>query len=491
MKTSKLYVLDFAHREIRILHLTWFAFFLTFFLWFSYVPLKPLIINSFNITTDQWKALLILNIALTIPARVIIGLLADRFGPRVVYSILLASAGLMSIAFACAQTYEQLALIRFIMGFIGAGFVVGIKLIGEWFPPRHIGLAEGIYGGWGNFGSAAAAMLLPTFAVVAFGGENGWRYAICSAGVFSISYGVLFYIYARNTPESENNALRHQTNGLQFYSRKDFYMYVCINAPMYLALALMVLKLSPLGTRLLSQMAAITLCNLLLLLFVYQIFESYKACSRRLNARTEPHERLNFKQVAVLSMAYFVTFGSELAIVSILPVFFLDTFEGVSLEKAGILGSAFAFMNLIARPAGGLFSDNNGRRKALSLFIVGSAIGYFTMSQISADWPLALAVIAVMMCSFFVQAGEGAVFAAVPIINQRYTGKIAGIVGAYGNIGGVTLLTIYSFVDVSTFFILIGGISLGAFALLQFFEEPAGLSAEVTASRAMRSEYAG
>ena len=38
-------------------------------------------------------------------------------------------------------------------------------------------MAEGIYGGWGNFGSAAAAMSLPTVALL-FGGDNGWRYAV-------------------------------------------------------------------------------------------------------------------------------------------------------------------------------------------------------------------------------------------------------------------------------------------------------------------------
>jgi nitrate/nitrite transporter NarK len=31
------------------------------------------------------------------------------------------------------QSYEQLALFRFLSGFIGAGFVVGIRMISEWF----------------------------------------------------------------------------------------------------------------------------------------------------------------------------------------------------------------------------------------------------------------------------------------------------------------------------------------------------------------------
>ena len=33
----------------------------------------------------------------------------------------------------------------------------------------------------------------------------------------------------------------------------------------------------------------------------------------------------NGKQVAVLDLAYFITFGSELAVVSMLPLFFFET----------------------------------------------------------------------------------------------------------------------------------------------------------------------
>ena len=49
-----------------------------------------------------------------------------------------------------------------------------------------------------------------------------------------------------------------------------------------------------------------------------------------------------------------------------------------------------------------------------------------------------------MFTSFFVQAGEGATFALVPLIKRNVTGQIAGLVGAYGNVGAVTYLTILS-----------------------------------------------
>ena len=112
MSTSRLNLLDFSNPSIRTLHLTWFAFFLSFVVWFSHAPLKPLIVQAFAMSEAQWKALLILNVALTIPARIAIGILVDKFGPRITYSVLLFISGLLCLAFAGAQTFEQLALIR-------------------------------------------------------------------------------------------------------------------------------------------------------------------------------------------------------------------------------------------------------------------------------------------------------------------------------------------------------------------------------------------
>ena len=477
MKTITQFV-DFNKSNIRLLHLTWFAFFLTFMVWFAHAPLKPLIMEAFDLSLAQWKALLILNVALTIPARIAIGILVDKFGPRIVYSILLWTSGVLCIGFASAQTFEQLAIMRFLTGFVGAGFVIGIRLVGEWFPARQVGIAEGIYGGWGNFGSAAAAFTLPTVAMFV-GGDDGWRYAIGITGVMAFVYGIVFYWRARNTPKGSTYFKPKKAGGLEVSSKRDFYFYLAMNLPMYIILAVLVWKLSPTGVNLLTSGAATALYIVLGGLMIFQFSQIYKVNKDMLKNGVEEHQKYKFKQVAILDWAYFVTFGSELAVVSMLPAFFLETFTGLSLAQAGMLGAAFAFMNLVARPGGGWISDTFGRRKSLSIFIVGLAIGYFTLSNITGGWPVPLAVISVMCCSFFVQAGEGAVFAMVPLVKRRMTGQIAGMAGAYGNVGAVTFLTIFSFVSTSTFFLVIAGSALVVFGLVQFLEEPEGHMTEV------------
>ena len=136
-------------------------------------------------------------------------------------------------------------------------------------------------------------------------------------------------------------------------------------------------------------------------------------------------------------------------------------------------------MNLVARPSGGLISDKLGRRKTMVVLIMGLAAGYMALGSITPAWPLWTAVVATMMCSFFVQAGEGAVFAMVPLIQRRMTGQIAGMTGAYGNVGAVCFLTVFSFVSASTFFYVIAARSVMAFVASLFLREPKGHMAEV------------
>lgn len=477
MSSSRLNLLDLNQPRIRLLHLSWFAFFLTFVVWFSHAPLMAHIKEAFNLSSQQVKALLILNVALTIPSRIVIGMLVDRFGPRIIYSGLLISAAFLCAGFAFADSYEQLALMRFLLGFVGAGFVIGIRLVGEWFPAKQVGLAEGVYGGWGNFGSAAGAMTLPTLAWL-FGGEDGWRYAIACTGIVAGLYGIFFYIKARNTPRGSTYFKPKKTGGLEVTSKRDFYFYLAMNIPMYVALAVLTWKLSPLNLGLLSAWAADAIYVGLLVLMVVQFRQIYKVNAEHLHTEVPEMQRYKFKQVAILDVAYFVTFGSELAVVSMLPLFFMETFA-LDAVKAGLLASGFAFMNLAARPGGGYLSDKFGRRKSLSILIAGLAVGYMVLSQVTAGWPVWLAVAACMSCSFFVQAGEGAVFAIVPLVKRRMTGQIAGMAGAYGNVGAVTYLTVLSFVDTSTFFMVIAASAAVIFIAVQFMDEPAGHMAEI------------
>ncbi len=464
--------------KMKILHLTWFAFFITFVMWFNHAPLMATVRETFGLTAQEVKTLLILNVALTIPARIVIGMLVDRYGPKIIYSVLLMISGVLCMLYALADSFEQLAITRFLMGFVGAGFVIGIRMVGEWFPAKEVGVAEGIYGGWGNFGSAAAALSLPTIALL-FGGEDGWRYAIGLTGLIAIAYSFVYYMNVSNTPKGSTYFKPKKSGAMEVTSKGDLVLYLIMNLPMYAALAVLNWKLGPDNLGLYNGGIVLLIYGILFSLYGVQAF---KALQLNRSIFTEPVpeiERYKFKQVAVLNLAYLVTFGSELAVVSMLPLFFLDTFE-ISVVMAGMLASGFAFMNLVARPSGGLISDRFGRRKTMIILLLGLSVGYFIMSNIDSAWALPLAVISTMACSFFVQAGEGAVFAMVPLVKRRLTGQIAGMTGAYGNVGAVTFLTVLSFVSTQAFFLTISVAALAVLvAVIFFLEEPEKQMAEV------------
>jgi len=463
--------------KMKILHLSWMAFFITFLVWFNHAPLLGAIKEQFGLTTAEVKMLLTLNVAIAIPARVVIGMLTDRFGPRIVYSSLLIVCSIPCFVFAMADSFIQLAISRFLLGCIGAGFVIGIRMVSEWFPHNELGTAEGIYGGWGNFGSAAAAFTLPTVALM-FGGEDGWRYAVGITGLLSLVFGFIYYANVSDTPKGSTYFKPKNLGALEITSKGDFFFLLIMKVPMYLVLALLTYNLSPAKMGLLTDWAATAIWIGLVILYVVEVRQVYAVNANVFKEPVPEIHRYPFKQVAVLNILYFATFGSELAVVSMLPLFFAETFE-LTPVLAGMVASAYAFMNLMSRPAGGWLSDKFGRKTVLLILTAGLAAGYFGMSIVNSAWPLWLAVAMAMACSFFVQSGEGAVFAAVPLIKRRLTGQIAGMTGAYGNVGAVCYLTVLASVDYSSFFLVIAGTAVVGFITLLFMEEPKGQMAEV------------
>ena len=96
-------------------------------------------------------------------------------------------------------------------------------MVSEWFPANELGTAEGIYGGWGNFGSAAAAMTLPTIALV-FGGDNGWRYAVALSGLLSLTFSFIWYFNVTDTHKGATYFKPKQSGEMEVTSIGDFWL---------------------------------------------------------------------------------------------------------------------------------------------------------------------------------------------------------------------------------------------------------------------------
>lgn len=502
-------LLDFSKERIKVLHYTWVAFFITFYVWFNMAPMATTMLKSIGwLTREHLKVLAISNVALTIPARIIIGALIDRYGPRIVFSGLMIIMAIPGWFFAFGDTFTQLLVSRLILGSIGAGFVVGIKMVANWFPPKMIGRAEGFYAGWGNFGSAWAAMTLPWVAITVFKeylglGDETWRYALAFNAGVSFVYGIIYYFLVTDHPVDKPVLKTKKAQPMMVTSYGDLIQYLVWSFPLMGAMGVLAWRIGGIkvdGVALISSQILTIVYALLAFIYIGHVIKTLQINLPYLKAGVPEEEKYHWSSVAALNSTYFANFGSELAVVSMLPMFFETTFSGLTgsdgnyimtATMAGLIASSFAFVNLFARPLGGLLSDTmKNRKKTMLFYMVGIAFGFLGMAHIAAWGPvvdgvqtvvptfdgtswLIVSIIITILASMFVQGAEGATFAVIPMINKKMTGQIAGMAGAYGNVGAVIYLVIYSFVDAKTFFFIIaGGAFISFFYCWIFLDEP-------------------
>lgn len=508
-------LLDFSRERIRILHYTWIAFFITFYVWFNMAPMATTMLKNISwLTKEHLKVLAISNVALTIPARIIIGALIDRFGPRIVFSGLMVVMSIPALVFAFGNTFIQLLISRLVLGSIGAGFVVGIKMVANWFPPKMIGRAEGFYAGWGNFGSAWAAMTLPWIAIHFFKDYMGmdgdaWRYALVVNALVSFVYGIIYFFLVKDHPDDKPVLKTKKTGPMIVSSWKDLVQYLVWSFPLVGAMGILAWRIGNVrinGIPLISSQVLAVVYGVLAIVFIGHVVKTLQVNIPYLKSGVPESEKYNWSSVAALNSTYFANFGAELAIVSMLPMFFETTFSNLmdadgnflmTATLAGLIAASFAFVNLFARPLGGLISDTmKNRKKTMLIYMIGITLGFLGMAHIGSWGPivngvqtivptfdgiswLIISIVITVVASIFVQGAEGATFAVIPMINRKMTGQIAGMAGAYGNVGAVVYLVLYSLVDAKTFFYLI---AIGAFNSFLFclfnLEEPHGSFAE-------------
>lgn len=432
----------------KTLWLTTLAFFLTFVVWFDMAPFTLTIARNFQLNKTQVAALLLCNLVLAVPGRVLAGRLLDRYGPRRLFGYLLMVMVIPNTFFAFSHTFVELAISRLLVGLVGSGFVIGIRLVAEWYQGDQIGVAEGFYGGWGNFGSAAAALALPTIATLAVSGTNGWRWAIFTSGLISAIYGAIFLRIIKDAPDGEKFTRARSASSLEVTTKLGLIGLLVIQIPMIVILGIVVSRLR--SGHILSTSESALAYILLAGLLIYQSYTAISVNKVIFRGSQSEGASYKFRSVFILSLCYAVTFGTELTMVSLLPTYFANNF-GLKIAAAGAAGSAFAFTNLVTRPGGGIASDlSRSRAKTLSVLLIGAAVTFLALSKLTSHWPLVAGVALVALSSVFIQGSNGATFAIVPTVRRDITGQIAGIVGAYGNIGGLALASLLYYTSTKT-----------------------------------------
>ena len=467
-------LLAFGRAEIMALHKTWIAFFITFYVWFNMAPLASTIMKDTGLTLDQLKILAICNVALTVPMRVIVGMLCDRIGPRKTFCIVMWSMAFPCIWFAFATSYTEMLISRLILSSVGTGFVVGIAMTSLWFKPRDAGFSQGIEAGLGNWGSSLAAITLPFLALTVL---DSWRWAIAISGIVMFAYGAYYWFAITDGPHGTKRPKARKANALEVSTWGDLLSAVLWTIPIVGVLSLLVRTVAKKGY--IAPQTSYIFYSLIIIGVLYQVISLIMVNMPILKKGVPEDDRYRFTQVGTLCASYVVTFGAELAVISMLPMFFQKTFN-MTPVMAGLFGSMFAVLNFFSRALGGYVSDRTPTRKLAHLiYLAGVTGGFILMGMIGPNWPLIMAVTVVFICALFVTGGCGTTFALVPFVKRRITGNVAGYAGAYGNVGAVVFTTSYTLLTDSQFFLLIGGAAAVTFVFCLFFmKEPKGAFAK-------------
>ena len=376
-KSTTLSLLDFKSVSTRTFWITSISFFMCFFAWFGIVPFMPDVVKDLGLTPDQKWNSIILAVSGTVFARLLIGKLCDKYGPRLCYTWLLTIGAIPVILCGLVQTPTQFLICRLFIGFIGASFVITQVHTSLMYAPNIVGTANATSAGWGNLGGGANRLGMPLIAaaVVSFGvaDADAWRYSMIVAGIVCFCMGIIYFLFTKDTLNGNFKDLR--ASGEMVSTKKDQIGFL-------------------------------------------EVLKDYR--------------------VWILFVVYAASFGIELTVYGTMDDYLQNTFQ---LERvtAGNIVLSFALMNIFARTLGGFFGDKFGKLKGLRGRVLFLAfiltIQGLMLITFSTTTSIVIGVTFLILFSLSVQMAEGATFSVVPFINKKAIGSVSGIVGAGGNVG--------------------------------------------------------
>src|SRR6478609_838065 len=205
MKATKLELLSMGTVPMRVFHITWMTFFLCFFGWFGIAPLMPQVKKAFSLTPDQVTNIMIASVSVTIFARLAIGYLCERFGPRLTYTVLLAIGAFPVLLIGTSNSYESFLLFRLAIGVVGASFVITQYHTSVMFAPNIVGRANATAAGWGNMGGGVTLIVMPlicgVFTALGYVDATAWRLSMVVPGIALFVMGIVYYKFTQDYPE--------------------------------------------------------------------------------------------------------------------------------------------------------------------------------------------------------------------------------------------------------------------------------------------------
>lgn len=407
-KATQIKLCSFARPHMRAFHLSWWGFFIAFFIWFAIAPLLSEIQADLGLTKQEVWTSSIVGVGGTIFMRFILGPACDKWGARIPMAVVLCAASIPTACTGLVNSAGGLAILRLFIGAAGGTFVMCQYWSSMMFCKEVVGTANALCGGWGNLGGGVTQLvmgsaLFPLFKIF-FDGDStkAWRTVSIVPAIVGFGTGVMIYFISEDAPKGNYGELKK--NGVMAeVSASASFRQGAFNINTWL------------------------------------LFIQYACC-----------------------------FGVELTMNNAAALYFKQKFE-LSTESAAAIASIFGFMNLFARGLGGYISDMankrmgmRGRLWAQTICLLAEGVLVLVFAQTNS---LGGAITVMVFFSLFVQAAEGTSYGIVPYIDPTATGSISGIVGAGGNTGAVCFGLGFRNLEYKTAFMLMGFTILGSSAL--------------------------
>jgi MFS transporter, NNP family, nitrate/nitrite transporter len=386
--------------------------------------------------------------------------LCDRFGPRYTFAGCLLAGAVPTFCAGGVTNTGGLIALRFFIGILGGSFVPCQVWTTGFFDKNVVGTANALTGGLGNAGGGITYFVMPAVyrSLVKDGLSShvAWRVSFIVPGILIVVTALALVFCCPDTPvgkwadraqAAESNLRQHAVTAGPI-----------VDVPGEISAEK---KGSHAGTESPSGVSdeEKKLDN------TRGTFGDHEAQMGEQQmvdtAKGEVIQKPSFKEATkvilsastfVTASCYFCSFGSELAINSILGNYYAKNFPTLGLQNQGNWAAMFGLLNVVTRPLGGFVADIAYRytgtvwSKKVLLHVYGVIFGAFLVA-IGATNPMNQSTMfgLVAGAAFFLEGANGLNFATVPHVHPYANGIVSGFTGASGNFGGIIFAIIFRY----------------------------------------------
>jgi NNP family nitrate/nitrite transporter-like MFS transporter len=213
---------------MRAFHCSWWSFFIAFFVWFAITPLLPRIQDSLDLTKQEIWTSSIAGVAGTILVRFLVGPLCDKYGARILFSIMLCGTSIPCAMTGLVETAQGLIILRCFIGIAGGTFVACEYWTSRMFTKEVVGTANALVAGWGNLGASVTqisigSLLFPLYERIHDGDtEKAWRRVSVVPAIIAFATGVIVYFISDDCPKGNYHELKKNNAMKEVSAMKSF-----------------------------------------------------------------------------------------------------------------------------------------------------------------------------------------------------------------------------------------------------------------------------